>query len=147
MSAGGVVWRGDGGGEPDVVICGFDSDNSAVIWGLPKGTPENGETREQTALREVREETGLQVVAHDYIGAVNYQFPRYKDGAMCNKVVHFYLMSAEGGDLSLHDDEFDYVRWLPAAQALRALTYDNEVQVVENAISLIQEKAAPRRKA
>lgn len=139
-SMGGVVarMRGD---NVDVVICGFDAQPGHVIWGLPKGTPEDGETREQTALREVSEETGLQVSIEQFIDSIDYCFERYGDGAACHKVVYFYLMNANGGDLSMHDHEFDYVRWLPAPDAMRTLTYDNEVRVVENALHLISKKA------
>lgn len=138
-SSGGVVVRGSGGAA-EIVVCGFEAPPNGVIWGLPKGTPESGETREQTALREVREETGLRVSIRDFIASIEYRFARFTDGADCHKVVHFYLMRADGGDLSLHDDEFDYVRWLPAAEALSVLTYDNEVQVVESAIFLASEE-------
>ncbi len=141
MSAGGVVCRMNVGGVPDVIVCGFDTHDDAVVWGLPKGTPENGESREQTALREVAEETGLQVRIHNYLGSIEYCFKRFTDGVPCHKVVHFYLMSAHGGDISLHDHEFDYVRWLSAPEALGALTHDNEVSVVKNALSLVTEKA------
>ena len=127
--------------DVEIVICGFDSQPGHVVWGLPKGTPEEGETREQTALREVGEETGLRVSIDEFVQSIEYCFARYGDGAACHKVVHFYLMSASGGDLSLHDHEFDYVRWLPASEALRTLTYDNEVRVVKNALHIISKKA------
>ncbi|MYC06041.1 MAG: NUDIX domain-containing protein [Chloroflexi bacterium] len=139
-SMGGVVAR-TRGGDVEFVVCGFDAQQGNVVWGLPKGTPEDGETREQTALREVNEETGLQVRIDDFVGSIDYCFARFDDGAPCHKVVHFYLMSAYGGDLSLHDHEFDYVRWLPAPEALRTLTHDNEVRVVKNALQLISKKA------
>lgn len=139
-SMGGVVARSGADGV-DVVVCGYDAEPDGVIWGLPKGTPEPGETHEQTALREVREETGLHVSIEGFVRSIEYHFERYGDGALCHKVVHFYLMRADGGDLSLHDHEFDYVRWLSADEALRTLTYDNEVRVVENALQLIAEKA------
>ena len=59
-SMGGVVARVSGD-DVEIVICGFDAQPGHVVWGLPKGTPEDGETHEQTALREVSEETGLRV--------------------------------------------------------------------------------------
>ena len=139
-SMGGVVARVCGD-DVEIVICGFDAKPGNVIWGLPKGTPDEGETREQTALREVNEETGLQVSIDEFIEGIDYCFERYCDGAPCHKVVYFYLMSAEGGDLSLHDHEFDYVRWLSATEAMRTLTYDNEVRVVKNALYIISKKA------
>ena len=139
-SMGGVVAR-ERGEDVDVVVCGFDAQPGNIVWGLPKGMPEDGETREQTALREVNEETGLQVSIEQFIDSIDYCFERYGDGVACHKVVYFYLMSANGGDLSLHDHEFDYVRWLSAEEAIRTLTYENEVRIVKNALQLISKKA------
>ena len=139
-SMGGVVAR-DRRGDLEIVVCGFDAQPGHIVWGLPKGTPEDGETREQTALREVSEETGLQVRIDEFVESIDYCFERYGDGVPCHKVVHFYLMSANGGDLSLHDHEFDYVHWLPASEVMRTLTYENEVQVVKNALYLISKEA------
>ena len=108
-SAGGVVYRETARGV-EVVLCGA---RNPRMWRLPKGTPDPGETREETALREVCEETGLEVELLDTIGSIQYQFTRPGDGAICHKTVHFYLMAPTGGDLSLHDNEFDVVEWFP----------------------------------
>ena len=85
------------------------------MCGLPKGTPEPGESEVQTALREVREETGLEVESQGRIGSINYWFADSKQDVRFNKTVHFYLMLPTGGDLSLHDDEFDAVEQTVAA--------------------------------
>jgi 8-oxo-dGTP pyrophosphatase MutT (NUDIX family) len=131
-SSGGVVHRaGDSGGE--VALCGRDS---PAIWVLPKGTPEPGETHEQTALREVREETGLEVAVVEYIGTTKYEFVRPGDGATCHKTVYYYLMSATGGNTSRHDQEFDRVQWFAVAEARTAMTYENEVEVLEKGLSM-----------
>ena len=133
VSAGGVVYRtGDNGVE--VIICGR---TSPPIWGLPKGTPEAGESREQTALREVNEETGLDVVNDEFIDAIDYWFVRSQDGARCHKTVYFYLMSPTGGDVSRHDREFDVVRWIPVEEALDTLTYPDEVRIVQKGVALV----------
>ena len=129
-SFGGVVYRmGESGVE--VVLCGR---HSPPIWALPKGTPDAGETREETAVREVVEETGLQVERQEYIGSIDYWFGQ--DRARCHKTVHYYLMRPTGGHESLHDHEFDEVRWFPAGRALEALTYENEVRVVKKGLAL-----------
>src|SRR5919108_4335909 len=72
VSAGGIVYRVADNG-PEFAICGRDSDG---VWGLPKGTPDPGESLEQTAVREVEEETGLKVRVVDKVGVIEYWFSR-----------------------------------------------------------------------
>ena len=133
VSAGGIVYR-QNTDMVEVVLCGRDSPET---WGLPKGTPAPDETREQTALREVTEETGLEVVIDRYVGSIQYWFSRKAESTRYHKTVHFYLMSPDGGDMSRHDHEFDTVRWFPVAEALETLTYENEVKIVKKGVSLV----------
>ena len=137
VSAGGVVYRMKDS-TVEVIVCGRESQS---IWGLPKGTADANETREQTALREVNEETGLEVVLDEYIDSVEYWFGKTTNRTRCHKTVYFYLMQATGGDFTLHDHEFDYVRWLSVDEARKTLTYENEVKIVEDALSLVWKKA------
>ena len=136
VSAGGVVYR-IRNNKIEVVICGR---NSTPVWGLPKGTPDPGETRGQTAIRETNEETGLEVEIEDFICGIEYWFSRSDNGVRFHKTVLFYLMAAVGGDVSLHDHEFDVVKWLPVENALKTLTYENEVRVVEKGLSMVSQK-------
>lgn len=132
VSAGGVVCRkGEHGIE--VVICGRNGDG---VWGLPKGTPDPGETMEETALREVSEETGLEVRILDKIGVVEYWFAR--EGVRYHKWVHFYLMEATGGDTSTHDAEYDRVEWRPVEDAIKTLTFRNEREMVKKAREMME---------
>jgi 8-oxo-dGTP pyrophosphatase MutT (NUDIX family) len=143
VSAGGVVYRrGDQG--VDIALCGRIQPR---MWVLPKGTPNPGETTQDTALREVREETGLEVVAEEQLPSVSYWFLRAVDGVRCHKTVHFYLMYAVGGGPELHDPEFDEVQWVPAAEVLRLLTHSNEAKVVEMALALVEAKSGDARKS
>ena len=75
-------------------------------WHLPKGTPESGELIEETALREVKEETGYAVQVKKYLQEIRYSFQNSKKNITYEKTVHFYLMSVISGDTSLHDSEF-----------------------------------------
>lgn len=124
-------------GTIEVLVCGRES---PLLWGLPKGTPNPGESLEETALREVREETGLAVELETPIDRIIYWFVRGEDGVRCHKTVHFYLMRPVGGSLEAHDPEFDVVRWFPAGEALRTLTYANEAGVAEKGVNLVQQR-------
>jgi len=133
VSAGGVVHRINSDGTVEVVICGRTSDG---VWGLPKGTPDPGETIEQTAVREVSEETGLLVEIVDKIGVVEYWFAR--EGVRYHKWVHHFLMRSTGGDTSQHDLEYDKVEWRQIDDALRTLTFRNEANMVDKARDMIK---------
>jgi ADP-ribose pyrophosphatase YjhB (NUDIX family) len=106
-----------------------------ALWALPKGTPIAGETLEETALRETREETGLKVEIEQPISSIRYFFVRGR--TRFAKTVHFFLMRPVGGDLSQHDHEFDEVRWWQLEEALGVVTYPTERTVLERAASLL----------
>ena len=131
FSAGGVVYDAAGDGLR-FVLCGRLEPKG---WSLPKGTPDDGETPEQTALREVREETGLDVQIDAPLGDIEYWFANPR--AKIHKRVTFYLMSRVGGSTDDHDPEFDVVSWFEAEEALQNLTHANEVAVVRKAMDLI----------
>lgn len=133
-SAGGVVLRGATDNR-EVLVCGRYADK---LWALPKGTPEPNETIEQTALREVREETGVEVAIDCLVGEIKYWFSRPQEGVRYYKTVRHYLLHAIGGDTSLHDHEFDEARWIAIPEALKLLTYPNEVRILNQAIDLVK---------
>ncbi len=138
VSAGGVVYR-DGEHGVELVLCGRVREN---LWALPKGTPEAAETTAQTALREVREETGLGVVIVGDLGSIEYAFARPAQGVRFEKTVHHFLMRPDGsGSVETHDHEYDRVEWFTAAEALRVMTHRNEATVVRRALELIDSGA------
>lgn len=130
-SAGGVVFRVIGS-QPQVVIV---HRRRPLLWALPKGTPNSGETIEETALRETREETGLEVAIEAPISAIRYVFIR--GSTRFHKTVHFFLMRPVGGGTELHDAEFDEVRWATGSEALALLTHETERSVLEHALTMI----------
>ncbi len=106
------------------------------IWALPKGTPRPGETIEQVAVREAQEETGLEVRLITYIGSITYSFVRNQ--VRYHKQVRHFLLEAIGGDIALHDHEYDMVEWFPLPEACRRLTYQNEVNILYQAEETLQ---------
>jgi 8-oxo-dGTP pyrophosphatase MutT (NUDIX family) len=104
---------------------------SPRLWALPKGTPDSGETIEETALRETREETGLEVAIERRLRSIRYFFVR--GSTRFHKTVHFFLMNPVGGSLEDHDAEFDEVRWVDLEEALAVLNHATERSVVEEA--------------
>ena len=149
-SAGGVVIRQENDGYLSVVLC---HRRSASLWALPKGTPEEGESVVETAVREVTEETGLQVEIGPPIHDTHYSFfrtagelagvfPASGNGYVrVDKTVHWYLMNHVGGDTSNHDLEYDDVEWIETQEAARRLTHRNETRVLEKAVALYESRA------
>lgn len=101
-------------------------------WSIPKGTPIRGETLEETAIREVREETGLTVRILEPLGDITYWFSTR--GVRHHKTVYFYLLEATGGSIQDHDWENDYVAWILASDALHRMTFASEMTIVERSI-------------
>ena len=131
MSAGGVVYSEENDGL-FFALCGRTRTGT---WNLPKGTPDVGETIQETALREVREETGLEVEIEAELGHLEYWFTR--KAQTYHKLVHFFLMGARGGSFDDHDPEFDVVEWFSAVQALSSLTFETESGVLRRAIEAL----------
>ncbi|HEX5824972.1 MAG TPA: NUDIX hydrolase [Candidatus Limnocylindrales bacterium] len=140
-SAGGIVVRFDDG-ISSLVVGARRRDHDILTWTLPKGTPNAGETREQTAVREVGEETGLEVRITDVLDSIEYWF--VQRGTRIHKTVHYFLMEPIGGDLALHDHEFDQVRWVRFDEAPGLLTFETERALVARAAEVVDPAAAAR---
>src|SRR5712692_7999829 len=139
ISSGGVVFRPAGAAHEVAEVALIRvarADGHA--WTLPKGWVEKGEDLEQTAVREVREETGLDAKVLRKLGEITYEFYSKGDRSRIVKTVHLFLMEYLGGDTADHDDEVEEVRWVPLEDALVTLTYKNEREMLEKAMSLIQ---------
>lgn len=134
-SAGGIVLRGSADGL-EICLGKRRRERDGVTWTLPKGTPDGVESIEETALREVAEETGLEVRIIEPVGKIEYWF--VQRGRRIHKTVHYYLMEATGGSLSSHDHEFDEVRWVPMADAEGLMSFESEREIVASAIPLVE---------
>ena len=137
-SAGGLVIR-YADGLPQLVAGRRRRDRDGVTWTLPKGTPHAGETTEQTALREVQEETGLEVEILRVAGSIAYSF--VQSGTRIRKTVHYFVMRATGGELAQHDHEFDEVRWVDVAEAATLLTFETERALVARTAATLETPA------
>ena len=136
VSAGGVVLRGSGDDAEIVIIKTVPEDR----WQLPKGIIDDGETTEQAALREVREESGIDAEMVGPIDTIEYWFVAAYSGERrkYHKFVHFFLMRFTGGDVSRHDHEVSEARWVTFDDALQMLAFSNERDVVTKARDLIR---------
>ena len=139
-SAGGIVIRHDSG-RAWIVVGSRRRERDGRTWTLPKGTPKPGESREETALREVAEETGLEVRITAPFDSIEYRF--VQGGQRIHKTVHYFLMAPVGGDLAGHDHEFEQVRWITFAEASSLLTFETERALVARAAEFAGEDTAP----
>jgi 8-oxo-dGTP pyrophosphatase MutT (NUDIX family) len=137
-SAGGVVIRRNDG-DVDVALAARRTRKGDLAWGLPKGLVEEGEAPEQSALREVREETGLEAEILEPLGDISYWYV-WEDERIRKKVT-FFLMEATGGDVSLHDHEMEEIRWFPLQEAVRRASYPSERTVLRRAVDALARTA------
>lgn len=131
VSAGGVVYRREDDAI-EVALAARRTRSGDLAWGLAKGAIEPGETEEQAAVREVLEETGLEVVVESDLGDIRYFY--VWDGVRVRKRVHFFLMRMIGGDVEDHDAEMEDVRWFPLRSVVKRAAYKGEREVIERAV-------------
>jgi 8-oxo-dGTP pyrophosphatase MutT (NUDIX family) len=136
-SAGGLVIDGiDRPREEQVAaLIGRVDRRGRMLWSLPKGHIEQGETAEQTAIREVAEETGIHGSVLAALGRIDYWF--VTEGRRVHKTVHHYLMRCSGGELSDDDVEVAEVAWVPIPELPSRLAYADERRLAEVADELI----------
>lgn len=132
VSAGGVVYKRTENGL-EVLIC---KDAGYHRWVLPKGLVNPGETFEQTAVREVREETGVHARLIVTLGDPE-QYVYTARGVRVYKSVHYFLLEYESGTIDDHDHEMEDVRWVTFEVALQMLAYDGAKNVLRRAKTLI----------
>jgi ADP-ribose pyrophosphatase YjhB (NUDIX family) len=144
-SAGGLViddlsaLSGSGEQEPRAALIARHDRRGRLVWSLPKGHVEDGETPEAAAVREIAEETGIagRVVAP--LGVIDFWF--VAENKRIHKTVHHYLLIAEGGELSDEDIEVVEVAWVPLGELAQRLEYDDERRLVDQVPRLLADIA------
>ena len=123
VSAGGLVVD-RAGPVPQGALIGRLDRRGRLLWSLPKGHLEAGETAEDAAIREVEEETGIRGHVLSKLGVIDFWF--VAGGARIHKTVHHFLLEAESGELSDADVEVDEVAWVPLEELAERLAYVTE---------------------
>lgn len=132
-SAGGVLVRRGGAGW-EVALTLRDQ---GKVWCLPKGLVEPGESHEQTAAREIREETGYEAELLGPVDTIEYWFFWKPEETRYHKTVHFFLARATAGSAEDHDQEVEAVQWFSPDEAGQRLSHKNEVSVLLGAVELL----------
>ena len=133
VSAGGVVlWKHDN----DIFICIVKRRNKGV-WILPRGRIEKNEHMEETVIREIKEETGIEATIIKKIGIISYSFYSSKDKVTYNKVVHFYLLRLDKQEDFVPNQEIEEKLWVPLNKAKEFLSYEAEKNIIDKVIEFI----------
>ena len=135
ISAGGVAFRKQDG-RIDVALISVGEENR---WQLPKGLVDKGESTEDAAIREVREEAGIETEIMTRIDKVEYWYFWKENGQRIryHKFVYFYLLRYKAGDVRDHDREVNDARWVDIDNAIEMLAFDSEKKIMEKAKELI----------
>jgi 8-oxo-dGTP pyrophosphatase MutT (NUDIX family) len=136
VSAGGVVYRLTDDDEIEVVLASRRTRRGQLAWGLAKGGIEPGESKEEAAIREVREETGLTADIEADLGDTKYMY--VWDDLRIRKTVHFFLMRHTGGNVDDRDDEMEEIRWFPLDRAIKRSAYRGERDMLVKASELLR---------
>src|ERR1044071_1370227 len=136
ISAGGVAFRWQDSNLEIAIV----SVKPKLRWQLPKGIVDPGETPQVTAVREVREEAGVETDMIKLIETIEYWYRSVKNGkpVRFHKFVHFYLLEYKGGDVSNHDHEVEEARWVSFEEAVEMLEFKSEREVAEKAREMIE---------
>ncbi|MEE8163350.1 MAG: NUDIX domain-containing protein [Anaerolineae bacterium] len=143
LSAGGVIFR-----ESEGIEVALIATKGGEVWGLPKGLVERerNEPLEEAALREVQEETGLFGRVLERIDKIEYWYRWEEDNepVRYHKIVYFFLIEHQGGDVRNHDFEVDEVRWFALAEAERVASYESEREILHKTGELLAKRRQKR---
>jgi len=135
VSAGGVLVR-EGPHGAEVLLASRRTRRGDLVWGLPKGLVERGESPEETAAREVAEETGYRARIRASLGEVGYWF--VWEGTRIRKTVHFFLMEATEESPGPRDQEMEEIRWFALDEAADVAGFDSEKDIIRKAAEAVR---------
>jgi len=138
-SAGGLVVDRRDNGSPLAALIGRTDRRGRLLWSLPKGHVEVGETAEDAAVREVAEETGITGSVLAPLGTIDFWF--VAEGRRIHKTVHHFLLIAQSGELSDEDIEVEKVEWVPLSELAERLAYADERRLIEQVPRLLADTA------
>ena len=139
FSAGGVVVRD---GRCVVIVPTRRAARGNRVLALPKGHPDGNESPADAALREVREETGVEATVVEKLGDIRYWYMR--GGERIAKVVSFFLFDYVSGELEDHDHEVEHAEWMPLEEAARRLTYKGEREMAAVGGRVLSRRGKPQ---
>ncbi len=137
VSAGGLVI--DTTGTMGLLIGRYDHKDASgkrILWSLPKGHIEEGETPEQAAIREVAEETGITSSITKSLGVIDFWF--MAGGKRIHKTVHHFMFTEVGGTLLAQESEVDEVSWFPLSEIVERLAYPDEKKLIARSAELAE---------
>jgi len=136
ISAGGVAYREHDAGI-EIALISVGDDNR---WQLPKGLVDKGEATEHAAVREVREEAGIDSEVIERLDKVEYWYFWNEDEQRVryHKYVYFYVLRYKSGDVQDHDREVNEARWFKINDSINVLAFDSEKKIVEKARELLE---------
>ncbi|MGH7274368.1 MAG: NUDIX hydrolase [Nitrospiria bacterium] len=136
VSSGGVIYR-KREGRCEVALILRSTRKGKKLWCLPKGLMQGTESPEETARREVREETGLEGKVNEKLGEIQYIFYSPEEHSRIQKTVYFFLIEYLSGSVADHDSEVEEARWLPIETAIDLLVYETERDIVKKAMQAV----------
>jgi len=131
FSAGGVVYTKTEGGDTEILLIRVKN-----RWSFPKGNIERGEPKDRAALREVKEETGVDAEIVEYLGEVDYWYSM--DLYRIHKFVYYYLMRYIGGEITPQKEEIDEAKFFPIQEVESILTYPTDKKIFERAVEVLK---------
>ena len=136
VSSGGAIYRKQEG-RCEVALILRSTRKGKKIWCLPKGLMQETESPEETARREVREETGLEGKVNEKLGEIQYIFYSPEEHSRIQKTVYFFLIGYLHGSVADHDSEVEEARWFPIEAAIDLLMYETERDIVKKAMQAV----------